>query len=685
MKKTWIFCLFCLWVGLQASYAQEKQPTLWKSPEGKYFATFYKKELSATAETDAQGKATFYLLTNDLPASVQVQVRNSCLQKTLLMTTKKEEAYSKYVEPKSDSFSKFVEDFLDRSEYSCQRYLEDSITNAIQALYPKITPKELYEKTYPVLDSVSQKRRKIYFEIKCYVPIDSLLKGIDIKTNQEKLRSFKYLFDFMRKLGLQEAVEYGKQAIELAKLTQNTEIEAELWLALATLRNESVGRFFKLEPKYTSSNPNKVLKFGAIHLDYKSYDEIIQAIAKETNFSSADIKRWNYLWGYANEFQLFYRDYTVKLYDDVTLLSDKELLEYLKIRIAQKDTNKIVWAYNALGDLYQLKYGYEEAEKYYLEMLKIRTQQQDKQKIYWVWGYLGYFYLKQEKFDLSIAYFTKLLEARKQEKNVDQIIWALGGLRFAKLTQGLPEEALAYQKQIFELYADLKQHPDKYYGDDPKDYRYLVLSVVITDYLRAFPNKYKAISDYLIKWRVGKPDGKENKIIANKIIEIATETGDLDSAIDVIKEIIKSEKDTLAKIDYMNDVAFMYQKQGKFKESYDFYQKASKEAKESKDRFLVAVQHKKLGFFYRAQNKDKEAQKEYNKLLEILKKMEKPSETDNKRDRRYRHYTFIQSLVDVCQYLQTFPAKKGQAKAIAKEAVRISDDEYTFRDFLKSE
>jgi tetratricopeptide (TPR) repeat protein len=128
----------------------------------------------------------------------------------------------------------------------------------------------------------------------------------------------------------------------------------------------------------------------------------------------------------------------------------------------------------------------------------------------------------------------------------------------------------------------------------------------------------------------------------------------------------------------------MYQKQSKFKESFDFYQQASKEAKKSKDRFLMAVQYQKIGFFYRAQNKDKEAQKEYNKLLEILKKIEKPSETDNKRDRRYRHYTIIQSLVDVCQYLQTFPEQKGQAKAIAKEAVRIYDRlEYTFRNFLR--
>ena len=666
---------------MQASYAQITTPKLWKSPEGKYFATFYKTKLSTIAEKDAQGKPTFYLLTNDLPASIQVQVRNSCLNKTLVMVTKKDERY-KYTESKPDSLAQFLENFSDKSGYACHNHLKDSIEKAIIATYPKIGKKEFNEKFYPIKDSLFRIKKNIYFEVRCYIPIDSLLKNIGTKTNQEKLRTFKYLFDFMRKLNLQEAVEYGKKAIELAKLMQNAETEAELWLSLSALKNEAVGRTFEPKTKYTPVNPHEVLKFGAIRLDYKSYDEVIKAIAKETNFLPADIKRWNYLWGYANEYNLSGYTFKVKLYDNATLLSDKELLEYLKIRIVQKDTNKIVWAYRELGDLYQIKYGYEEAEKYYLEMLKIRTQQQDKQKIYWIWGHLGYFYLKQEKFDLSIAYFTKLLEARKQEKNVAQIIWALGGLRYTKLSQGLPEEALAYQEQIFELYADLKQHPDKYRGT-PKEYRYLVLSVVIGDYLKAFPDKPKAILDYLVKWRKGKPDGKENKIISNKIIEIATETGDLDSAIGVVKEIVKTEKDTLAKIDYMNDIAFMYQKQGKYKESFDFYQQATKEAKKNKDILLLAIQYHKIGLFYRAQNKDKEAQKEYNKLLETLKKMKKPSYKNDGQDKEYKYNIFMHSLVDVCQYLQTFPTKKEQAKLLVKEAVRISDNIYIFSEFLK--
>lgn len=626
MKKIYILCL---WAIIQAGYAQEKQPKLTKDSEGKYFVLFHENEPAMSAEKGGYGKVSFFLKFDNLPTGTQVLVRNNCLNQVLPMIVKHRVEYASYIETEKDSLTDFIEMFS-----------MNTINNDC-------------------------------FEIKCYVPIDSIMKVSEKQTNRVKLISFKYLFDFMRKLHLQEATEYGQKALELAKLTQNLDAEAELWFALGELKNENVGKYFKLD------------RWGSKR---KNYQEVIQEIAKETNFLPADIRRWNHLWGYANEFSLYYREFGAKLYDNPAMLSDKEYLEYLKIRIAQRDTNKIVWIYNTLGDLYQIKHGYEEAEKYYLEMLNIRTQQNDKQKIYWVWGHLGYFYLKQEKFDLAMTYFTKLLEARKQEKNIEQIIWALGGLRYTKLTQGLPEEALAYQKQIFELYAELKQAPDKYYGEKPAEYRYLILSVIIGDCLKSFPDKAKAILDYLIKWRKDSPDSKENKIIANKIIEIATESGELDSAIEVIKEIIKIEKDAWAKIDYLNDVAFMYQKQGKYADSKTYYEYAMKTAKKSAVPLLIATQHKKIAYFYRVQNKDKEAKGAYKRLIGVMQKMEKPAYSDKEYYKEYKHYLLIEDLLGVCEYLDTFPDTKEQAKHLAKEAIRLSDNEfgsYQFKKFLK--
>jgi hypothetical protein len=135
MKKIRLLWICYLWVGLQASYAQEQKPTLWKSPEGKYFATFYKSRVLAVAEKDSLNKTTFYLLTNDLPASVQVQVRNSCLQKTLMMTTKKDESYGNYdlVITQSQGVQSLpIKDFDLDANYDCFKYLRDSIKNMIK-------------------------------------------------------------------------------------------------------------------------------------------------------------------------------------------------------------------------------------------------------------------------------------------------------------------------------------------------------------------------------------------------------------------------------------------------------------------------------------------------------------------------------------------------------------------------
>jgi tetratricopeptide (TPR) repeat protein len=213
------------------------------------------------------------------------------------------------------------------------------------------------------------------------------------------LASLKHFFLQLKDIAPREALPYGRKAIALAQKLKQTETEAELWLELGHTNIVAACRQEKIRGRHLKNKISQALqKIG------KSKAEI------------NDILRWNInfeiVYGGgdspANNFTTYFATY------QTDSLSDKAYQEYLRIRLAQQDTNKIVWAYKELGDFHKIKTSYEEAERYYFEMLRLRTAQQDQEKIIWVYGFLADFYNEQTQHEKAITYYQKIWEERKK-------------------------------------------------------------------------------------------------------------------------------------------------------------------------------------------------------------------------------------------------------------------------------
>jgi tetratricopeptide (TPR) repeat protein len=518
---------------------------------------------------------------------------------------------------------------------------------------------------FMVFDSLLKVRNDLKrdYEVIFEVPIDSVLSLVEGQTKPQKLRSYKYLFSVLGKYGVQEASDYAQKAIILAKELNDFEQEAELWLLFGNFKKELLTQKYRYDPPITPESRNKVLDI----------------VGNTNKYLPEDVKRWNDFWGYATFEDLYYKDFYFNLYPRTDLLSDAEYLNYLKIRIAQKDTNKIVWAYKILGDFYKIKYGYDEAQKYYADMLAIREKQQDIDKICWTLGYIANFYLQQDKYQEAIQIFERILKYRQDKKDIAKIVWALGGMRYTKLCEGLPEKALEYQEQIFKLYTQLSEVPN-IYNNTPKEYRYTVLDVVVHTYLNSFPNKEKEILAYLLKWRKESLDIREIKILVSNIRDLSIRLGDANLPIDFIKEILKTDLKIEDRLYYLSDVAFLYQQQQCYKQSLEYYKKALKLAKKEGDNIFIAIQTNKLGYFYETRLMNKETDNYYDKCLKILPKIDKIDRESW--DIPHKYWQLHHETVRICKYYARVRKQKDSAKRWAKEGNRLMEDGY-FKGVLK--
>lgn len=437
------------------------------------------------------------------------------------------------------------------------------------------------------------------FNLQYTIPQDSLLQGIEKQNAAKQFSAYRYLSTMYKAYDSTQTLTYAQKALEQARLSKDDHLIAQALLNLGDIKN-----FWVNQLSYSSF-------YGNNYGGYTNVETILEKANRNTKYPKKDIQRWNRFGGYVPLFYLWNRR-SFDLYPSPEQLSDQEYLEYLKIRQAQNEPDKIAWGLKELGDLYRLKISYAQAEKYYVDLLKLREKQGNQEKLNWIWGYLAHFYLEQNKLEEAETYLQKLYEYRESEPDLLKRIWALGGLRNLSYVKKEVNKALDYQEQIFKLHEERGKA------------QYDILAVVLKDYRIAFQDRKPQMLDRLIKWyeEAENPSEEERQSLVENIASLAEDLEKYDIAGKYLSQTLDLyESSSSEKIRAVNDVAFYYQKANDFSTSYNYYKQGLGLAKALKDTVSFTIQLNKIGYFYEAQNNLKKADKYYKKAYKDFEKM----------------------------------------------------------------
>ncbi|WP_160130605.1 tetratricopeptide repeat-containing sensor histidine kinase [Kordia antarctica] len=107
--------------------------------------------------------------------------------------------------------------------------------------------------------------------------------------------------------------------------------------------------------------------------------------------------------------------------------------ESLKLRIQQKDSLKISYSYNNMGNFYKDFKRYDSAEHYYQKAIKIQEPLSRKKEIGRMLSNLASIYHKQEKYTAALATYKKALTEKRKEQDSIAIADTLNELAFIYL------------------------------------------------------------------------------------------------------------------------------------------------------------------------------------------------------------------------------------------------------------
>lgn len=666
-------CLVSFQVQAQSEAEPDINRSLKKRADGKYIYTLSGRALVPyKPKTYANHK--LWVIANGIPVGSQVSIINTkdSITATAVVVDSIADTYYRYQPYYAAQISNELRKVLN--------FEQGEVNNAIIS-YETSLDKQLRQATkLPVAQQITA-YKNIVVKFKHYhtpsldqtPPVDSLRRILNrISPKQQEI-----LCSFLAKQLLQgfpkSSIVFLKKALTIAQQQGNKNKEAEYWLRLGDTHNSAVN---KIEANIKYGNHSKRMAQ-------------IAEIAKQSGFKVADLIRWS---RYDNYFSNFYGSdqprfvfdapstkpgyypSNIRYYPDASQFSDKEYLEYLKIKKKQGSTDGIAWGLKKLGDLYRVKIGYAKAEAYYIQFLALRKQGKNEDKLAWAWAYLADFYWEQKQFGKTADYFNKIYKLRMTSKNYRGAIWALGGLRSLRYEQNKPSEALAYQRQIMAL-------ADKLKSKDPK----WVLNIVIGNYLRVFSSQQKLILNYLVQWfkennankKLAAQTKEENNILSDNISRIAGYLGENKIAADHLVYQIEEAKGSVQQLKIINDVAFHYQQAKEYKLSKKYYRLGLKKAKLMQNRIYEAIQYYKTGYFYDAQSKTKKANKQYKAAVRTLKKI-----PNNQFDNNSLYYY----LQQISRYFHEKREDKKLAVAFTEQFARITKSVYiekVFRDYLK--
>ena len=600
LNKLSLIISFILLNGLH-SYAQNAKGEITQRADGKYVLT-ERGQINIIYERTYSSQHPFYVRHKKIPIGTIISIKN----------------------PKSGIT-------IEAEVVDSMRRYRDEILSINQKGFDKLFPDG-----YIYTDEV---------ELTYITPIDSLLKELEKQDDKGKMHIYTLLGNYYKDYHPEKTTEYVQKNLALATKLGDKELAAQTWLALGDAKNNAVEKTIFRRKMYDSR--------------FKTQEEVINHVASQTKFKAEDIRRWNRYGGYIPYSRFEWAGETFELYPHPEQFSDTEYMEYLKIREAQKDTNKIAWGLKKLGDLYRLKTGYDKAEEYYLKLLKLREAYNQQEQLNWIWGYLADFYSEQNKGKESEIYLMKLYETRAKNPDIEKIIWALGGLRNLRYAENKAKEALEYQHQIFKYYQQLNNNE-----------RYRILEVVIRDYTKAFNKQKKDVLNYLIEWFQTKENTTEQEkiILAENIGQIAGSIGNFSMAAEYVYYLVPFEKNIDEKIKIINDVAFYYQKNKQYDLSLKHYKEALDYTKTNDNKILQAIQLNKIGYFYESKSDLKNADKWYKKALKLMKKEIK--------DASVRDGNLLKQIIRISAYFKNERKNDKLALQLTEEGKRIILNEY---------
>ncbi|OJJ17971.1 hypothetical protein BKI52_29380 [marine bacterium AO1-C] len=614
--------------------------------DGKYILQLKGAFYLSYSKAKYKGKAT-WLRVNHIPIGSQVKIINPDNGKFIEINVTDSMAY-----PYDDYIAEVsynIRQKLSTKGYQAQIVIEyiTPIDQLLKATYDATNPDDKINRFKALLPVLERSLPSNPQDIPVF---DSLRRFTNTLKTSRKKAFYPVVASFFEKVKPKYALLYLKALIQISHSENNLDKEAEYWLRLGNVTNALVDK--------------EVVKQQGGSEALQDPQSVARQIAKKTGYAADDVIRWNWFGGHYPTNYLFYATPEFELFPHPEQFSDKEYLEYLKIKKAQKQPDQIAWGLKKLGDLYRLKTGYAKAEEYYLQMEKLRMQGNDKDKLAWTWGHLALFYWEQKKYDLAETYFNKIYQLRTEAKDYKRVIWALGGLRYMRYTQGKLDEALGYQRKILRFYEQLGWKN-----------RGLLLYSVIENYLFVFPRKTQMIKNYLIKWaneyknnpKMALKYDQQYQVITNKLVYFAEAEGKFEQAAEYMQHSIPVIKDSTVQLSAINDVAFYYQKAKNYRKSLKFYKLGLKKAKQIPNKLYEGLQYYKIGYYYDVLGKTKKALKQFGMSVKAFKNTPDDSSDD------YRNQGSIKRAVKFLLYQAKYREVVIQ---LMKEFVRITKDPY---------